>query len=179
MRKDITVEQARELREQLLEELHSSAHHAKTETLDYGTHDPFEVAIPRCDSCGADPLIELAGEHNARWQVRCSGCGKTIQSPQRHEWQARLLWCERNLGHLSYESLPLFELAGLPPAIARRRMAGIRRNLEVRKSLARVEVIIARNQRTRPPGKLYRKKLDAYLRWAMLALRLIKHADSR
>lgn len=177
MHSDISYEQALIERQQLLEELHSIAHQAHTEMLAYGSHDPFVVDVPACDSCGALPVMEKAGEHNARWQVRCPGCKKSIQAPQRHEWQARLLWCERNLAHLHYGELPLFDLEDLPPAMARRRMAGIRRNLELRKSLARVEVVIAHHEQTRPPGKLYRKKLDAYLRWAMLALRLIKFAE--
>lgn len=179
MHADITYEQALLQRQQILEELHSNAHRAHTEMLAYGGHDPFSVDIPLCDSCGAEPLMEKAGEHNARWQVRCPGCGKTIQAPQRHEWQARLMWCERNLGLQHYSSLPLFNLQDLPPAMARRRMAGIRRNLEVRKALANAELIIARHEQTRPPGKLYRKRLDAYLRWAMLALRLIKYAENQ
>lgn len=179
MHAEISYEQALRLRQQMLDELHSSAHRAHTEMLAYGAHDPFLVDIPPCDTCGTEPVIEMAGEHNARWQVRCPGCEKTIQAPQRHEWQARLMWCERNLGRQHYTALPLFNLQDLPPAMARRRMAGIRRNLEVRKALANAEAIIALQEQNRPPGKLYRKRLDAYLRWAMLALRLIKHAENQ
>lgn len=179
MRKEISYEQALVMRQQLLDELHSSAHVEKTETLVYGSHDPFLVSVPDCDACGATPVIEKAGVEGARWNIRCPGCGKTIQSHQRFEWQAGLMWCERNLGNLNYQTLPLFDLQDMPPAMARRRMAGIRRNLEIRKSLARTDAIIARQLNKQPPGKLYRKKLDAYLRWAMLALRLIKAAEKR
>lgn len=179
MQTDISIEQAMLLRQQLLNELHSDAHRAHTEMLAYGGHDPFTVDMPLCDTCGTAAVIEKAGEHNARWQVRCPGCGKTIQSPQRYEWQARLMWCERNLANQHYTLLPLFDLADLPPAMARRRMSGIRRNLELRKALASAETVIARYEQTRPPGKLYRKRLDAYLHWAMLALRLIKFADNQ
>lgn len=179
MRKEITYQQALIQREKLQDELRSEAHNIKTETLVYGDYDPFVVDAPRCDSCGSDPIEEGVGTEIVRWQLRCPGCNKTIQHPQRHLWQARLLWCERNLGNLNYTDLPLFDLQDLPPPMARRRMSGIRRDLELRKSLAQMEAIIALEEQSRAPGKLYRKKLDAYLRWAMLSLRLIKHAESK
>ncbi|MEX7625643.1 hypothetical protein AB6V67_25125, partial [Serratia marcescens] len=79
-----------------------------------------------------------------------------------------------NLGTQDYRQLPLFGLGSLSLESARQRMVGIRRNLELRKSLAGIERTIAHKEGQRPPGKEYQQRLEAYLQWAMLALRLLK-----
>ena len=163
-------------RDNLLEELRSDEHYSKTQTLAYGEHDPFEVTIPPCESCGMEVGVIQQGW---RWTVSCPRCQKTIQCPQKHSWQAALLWRERNLGCLDYRKLPLFGLSSLNLQQARERMVGIRLNLELRKRLANIETDLARVSDHRAPGQRYRYRLDAYLKWAMLALRLIKLAEKR
>ncbi|MDV5468983.1 hypothetical protein [Klebsiella pneumoniae] len=51
-------------------------------------------------------------------------------------------------------------------------MVGIRRNLELRKSLAGIERTIAHKEGQRPPGKEYQQRLKYSI--MMLALRLLK-----
>nr|WP_236901772.1 hypothetical protein [Enterobacter hormaechei]AXJ99535.1 hypothetical protein [Enterobacter hormaechei]AXJ99794.1 hypothetical protein [Enterobacter hormaechei] len=104
----------------------------------------------------------------------CLVCGKTIPQHRKRPWQAAIAWNQINLGTQDYRQLPLFGLGSLSPESARQKMVGIRRNLELRKSLAGIERTIAHREGQRPPGKEYQQRLEAYLQWAMLALRLLK-----
>jgi len=89
-----------------------------------------------------------------------------------------LEWNWINLSVYDYRSLPLFGLSSVGPTDARRRMACIRHNIELRKTLAGVETTIARKTNRsmgiEQPGKGYTERLESYLMWAMWALRLIK-----
>ncbi len=177
-RKGITLEYAIEKKTLLLDELMSDEHYAKTETLTYGEHDPFSIPVPKCDTCGSKGQMQKVLGEKIKWKVVCLGCHhKTIQAPQRKPWQAALMWCDINLGSLSYKDLPLFGLSNLSEPVAKERMKGIRRNLELRKNITGLERTIANKLKKRPPGREYQQKLEAYLKWSLLALRLINYSN--
>ncbi len=165
---------AKEKREKLLAELKSDEHYSQTETVAYGHHDPLSVPVAACDSCHGRAQMQKVIGPPVRWNMVCLGCGKAIQQIQKRPWQAAMAWNQINLGTQDYRQLPLFGLGSLSPESARQRMVGIRRNLELRKSLAGIERTIAHKEGQRPPGKEYQQRLEAYLQWAMLALRLLK-----
>lgn len=173
-RRGLTLEYAIEKRDRILAELRSLEHYEQTETLAYGYHDPFSIPLARCDTCQGKAQMQKAADAPIRWSMVCLGCGNSIREPRRRPWQAALAWNQVNLSSQNYQRLPLFGLADLKPDEAHERMAGIRHNLELRKSLAGIERTIAHKKGLRPPGKLYQQRLDAYLQWALLALRLIK-----
>lgn len=177
VRRGLTLEYAQEKREKLLAELRSDEHYEQTDTVAYGHHDPFSVPVATCDSCEGRGQMRKLEQNGIRWVVVCLGCGKQANVPQRRPWQAALEWNQINLGTQDYRELPLFGLSGFEPNEARERMAGIWRNLELRKNLAGIERTIAHKMDLRPPGKEYQQRLEAYLKWAMLALRLIKVAE--
>lgn len=79
--------------------------------------------------------------------------------------------------------MPLFGLRDLSPEMAHKRLAGMRRNLELRKNIAQIEGTVAiltdRSIGIEQPGKGYTRKLDAYLMWCLWGLRLTKITKSR
>lgn len=168
-------------KELLLERLSSDKHYSDTPTLAYGCHDPFEVKIAVCDTCSHQGLlleVPFLGARS-RYRVRCQGCYKVSGEPTRTAWTAALMWNGINLGTQHYSELPLFGLAALDPKSAHDRIRHIRDNLSLRIALSDVERQLFRARiSTRKPGAAYAAKLDAYLKWAMLAHRLIKIARS-
>jgi len=175
-RRGNTLDYAQEKRTRLLEELNSDEHYEKTETIAYGHHDPFSVPIPQCDTCGSNAQMQKIPGENIKWRVICLGCEKTIKTGQKRPWQAALMWCDINLDSMSYQTLPLFALDQMSKKDAKNKMAGIRRNLEIRKNITGLERTIANKLKKRPPGRDYQQRLEAYLKWTMLALRLIKNS---
>ncbi|AZT48732.1 hypothetical protein C6Z68_003671 [Salmonella enterica subsp. enterica serovar 4,[5],12:i:-] len=174
IRRGLTLEYAKEKREKLLAELKSDEHYNQTETVAYGHHDPLSVPVAVCDSCHGRAQMQKVIGSPVRWNMVCLVCGKTIPQHRKRPWQAAIAWNQINLGTQDYRQLPLFGLGSLSPESARQKMVGIRRNLELRKSLAGIERTIAHREGQRPPGKEYQQRLEAYLQWAMLALRLLK-----
>ena len=171
-----SLEYMRDKRRKLLEELHSDEHSEQTPTLAFGTHDPLSVPLVVCDACGAQGQMQkVEGSKGARWVVRCRQCDKVSGQNRKRPWQAALDWNGRNLGSHRYQDLPLFGLARLNPEEAGERLKGIRRNLEIRTNLAGVERNIAQREGSRPPGKEYQERLEAYLAWVMVAQRLVKN----
>ena len=166
-----------ERRQELLDELNSDEHYERTETTYYGAHSPFDVPLVNCDTCKVAPHFGKAGPNNNRWEITCPACKKQIQHPQIEQWKALLLWWQKNLGGHHYRELPLFGLANLDVPVARRRMAGIRRDLEIKKGIADAEDLLSRVTDIVPPGAEYQARLDAYMGWAMLALALLKRED--
>jgi len=146
----------------------------KTDTLAYGEHEPFSVPLALCDSCQGKAQLQKQIQEPIRWLVACKGCGKKANQAQKRPWQAALKWNEINLGTQDYKALLLFGLSNASTDDARHKMSGIRRNLELRKNLAGIERTIAGHTNKKAPGKQYQQKLDAYLQWSILALRLIK-----
>lgn len=172
-----SLEQLQIKRDRILEQLHSDEHYAATDTLVYGTHDPLRVSIPPCDSCGRQAALDKQLSPRTRCSIMCPSCNKTIQAPQAKPWRAALMWCERNLASMHYRDLPLFGLSQLNPPEARARMVGIMHNLELRRRLIGLDTAIAAQTDKSRPGRGYEERMEAYLKWAALALRLIKHAE--
>lgn len=168
-----------EQKEMLLAQLNSDQHYRATPTLAYGNHDPFEVRLAACDTCTHKPLLtEVSLERSrTRWQVVCPGCSKLGGEPTRNPWTASLMWNGINLQSQRYTDLPLFGLTDLNPRQAHERIKLIRANLVLRISLCEVERHLFKSGAgNRKPGANFTLKLDAYLKWAMLAHRLIKIA---
>lgn len=176
LRRGNTLEYAQEKHSMLMSELKSDEHYDNTDTVTYGSHDPLSVPVPKCDSCDSKGQIQKVHGEKIKWKITCLGCNKTIQTPQRRPWQAALMWCDINLGSQSYKALPIFGLSELSPSEAKIRLLGIRRNLELRKSITGLERTIANKLKKRPPGRDYQQRLDAYLKWSLLAIRLVNNA---
>lgn len=145
--------------------------------LAFGSHDPKDVTLFDCDSCPGRAILSAVsrpGKRN-RWQVTCSECTKSSGEPSKNPWTASLLWNGVNLSSSSYCELPLFGLAEMSPKEAHAHIKSIRVILVLRISLCDTELQLFRaGQSTSKPGTAYTERLDAYLKWAMLAHRLIK-----
>lgn len=174
---EMTIAEAMEKRQKLHDELYSDAHYERTETTNYGSYNPFDVPLVPCDTCHVAPTMAKVSQHNNRWDIHCPECKKRIQHPQSEPWKALLLWSQKNLAGHDYSNLPLFGLAHLDVPAARRRMAGIRRDLELKKGIADVESLLSKITDIPEPGREYQARLDAYMAWAMLALALLKRED--
>lgn len=164
-------------RQALLDTLASEQHYHETPTLVYGPHNPLEVALAACDTCFAGGNLEriLKGKSAPRWQVICKGCGRKGSDLVRDRHTASLLWNGVNLQTQCYADLPLFGLAGLTPRDAHNRIRHIRANLVLRIALCDIESQMHNAGISgKKPGADYRVRLDAYLKWCMLAHRLIK-----
>lgn len=174
---EMTIAEAFEKRQTLLDELNSDEHYERTETTYYGAHNPFDIALVNCDSCDVAPNFGKVGPNNNRWNVTCPVCNKQIQHPQAEPWKALLQWWQKNLQGHHYRDLPLFGLVNLDVPAARRRMAGIRRDLELKTGVADAEILLSRITDVPAPGFDYCARLDVYMCWAMLALALLKQED--
>lgn len=174
---NLTVQQALDQLVKFKNELASEKHCERTETRDYGTHDPFVVPLVRCEKCNNYPDISLVWPEKLKTNIYCSDCCRRIHHPQSAEWKAKLHWWAINLNSSSYRDIPLFGVSHLDVPAARRRVAGIRRDLELRKGIAEAEWVLSEIMDTRPPGREYLAKLDCYLGWSMLALALMKLKD--
>ncbi len=165
----------------LLEKLTSDDLYRDPSSVCFGTHDPFDVPPATCDSCYSTPEIHSApsGKNKPRWTVSCTSCGKHVAQPQKDPWMATLAWNGINLTTQCYRSMPLFGLANLAPAAAKEKIASIREILILRISLCAVDRAIAEvSDSSTKPGRMFQQRLDAYLKWSMLAHRLIKIAKT-
>lgn len=147
----------------------------------YGPHDPVTDApkfLWAC-SCGARPLLrfkgasqsantpELDSEHGsvvAAHVVRCPACGRSGK-PGFAAWEAITDWNKSTPDlNLSLDQFPFFELGGLSLRDARVKLVGIRTDLETRRLQAK-----QRQREGRDAGRRYRDRIDAYLRWTIVA----------
>lgn len=150
-------------------------------TRHYGSNDPVTDApkfLWACH-CGARPVLRFKGasqpantpeadsEHGsiaAAHVVRCPACGRSGK-PGFAAWEAITDWNKSNLNlNLSLDQFPFFELGGLSLRDARVKLVGIRTDLETRRLQAK-----QRQREGRDPGRRYRDRLDAYLRWTIVA----------
>ena len=70
----------------------------------------------------------------------------------------------------------MFDLGNLNRHEASIKVSMVRKHITLRIQLCGIERLIAAYTKSGyQPGKLYRLRLDAYLKWAMLAHRLIKN----
>lgn len=169
-------------RDAILEELSSDDQFMDPAAVSYGSHDPFDVPVANCDRCGssAESKIVKSGDKKSKWIVGCKNCDNHTLHPQKDCWTASLVWNNSNLESQSYTTMSVFELAHLAPAAAKEQISKIRRNLILRLNLCSVDRSIAEiNASHSRPGRLYQLKLEAYLKWAMLAHRLVKNAKSK
>jgi hypothetical protein len=166
-------------RQAIRAELRSQSHFENTDTVIYGKHDPFDVPLALCEDCDVAPELMRVSEDPVRWHTACPHCSRGPRETRPWPHLAALAWNQINLSSQDYRDLPLFWLDDLEPAAARVRMTGIRHDLELRKNLAGLERRLARPAGRRPPGKSYLRRLDAYLQWSILALRLITYTIRR
>jgi hypothetical protein len=162
----------------LIVELTSAKHYSDTPMVAYGTHDPFDVPLAICDTCQSTPKMrKVTPGRKIRWTVTCISCDKQIAQPQKDSWLAALIWNGTNLTTQSYRTLPLFGVGHLSPAAAKEHISRIRHNLVLRISLCTIDRAIGEKGDTHSKsGLMYQKRLEAYLKWAMHAHRLIKLA---
>jgi hypothetical protein len=179
---DPRVQRLLEKLDGLYEELKSDEHYEMTESVAYGHHDPFDIPTCICDACGEQPTMEMARSEPPRWSMVCR-CGRKPPSVRKSQWQAMLEWNGINLASFDYRDLPLFGLSNLDAETGHKRLAGFRRNLELRYNIATLEGDIARmTQRSlgiEQPGKGYTRRLQAYLMWCLWGLRLTKLAKQK
>lgn len=163
-------------RQALLEELHSDEHYENTETITYGSHDPFDIPTLKCDICrsSGEMVREERANGSSKYYVRCTGCGNYIKTVSNNPSQATLLWNMINTNGLRYCDFPMFGLSTLTPEQAKKRMIGIRRNLEIRENLASLEAKLNPIMDKRPPANMYQKRLKLYLHWSMWAQAAIR-----
>lgn len=144
----------------------------------YGTQDPLSVHLASCDACGSSSeLVPIrSANKRLRWGARCTGCRKAPVPPQKEQWMAALEWNSVNLGSQCYRDITMFELGNLNRHEASIKVSMVRKHITLRIQLCGIERSIAAYTKSGyQPGKRYRLRLDAYLKWAMLAHRLIKN----
>lgn len=96
--------------------------------------------------------------------VRCSYCGRQSR-PAPLPWEAITDWNRTNLAlGMSLEHFPFFELKGLDARLARTKLMGIRTELETKRIHAK-----QRTPKGSDMGRRYRERIDAYLRWVVVA----------
>jgi len=161
---------------------HESSHGTSSGAIrHYGPHDPVLDApkfLWAC-SCGARPALRFKGalpaaqapeqdldqgSASAAHLVRCPACGRSSR-PGFAAWEAITDWNRSNLAlDVSLDQFPFFELSGLSLRDARVKLVGIRTDLETRRLQAK-----QRQREGRDPGRRYRDRIDAYLRWTLVA----------
>lgn len=179
MRTGLTTKYLLDKRKKILEELDSDAHYLATETFYYGEMDPLDILEVPCDSCQGIAKTVPTITTPCKYTVRCIQCGKSIAEPQKKAWKAWLMWSCINLGSMDYRELPFFGLAKLASPAARKRMVGIRKDLELRREIAGLNSELNPRFGLSRPSKKYLHHLEAYLCWATLALKLIKNHNKK
>ena len=171
--------------EELQRLLSSDGHYSATPTRNYGLIDPLErpSGLLFLCSCGERPRVERgtpppkarvqyrplpAGSESRAYHVACSSCGKAAQ-PSLREWRAVVDW---NYTHAdsrggSLAQFPFFNLAGLSRTEAVERLNSIKRDLLLRRALARKQ-----REHGIEVGGRFTAKIEAYLGWVNVALRI-------
>jgi hypothetical protein len=175
MRVKRSLEDAIKRKEEIYKILNSYEHYGATPTLDYGTHDPFQVELTPCVRCGAIPEYKEVMRSFSYWKVLCK-CGNHSGTFV-FQWKAALDWRNHNLRSQDYRQIPLFGIQNLTLQQAKERLIGIRDNLQLRNELNEVYRVCAEYGQANAPGKKYERRIRAYLEWARLAIRIIKHQE--
>ena len=175
VRQGLSLDYLIDKRASVLAALRSSEHQEQTPTQAYGTHDPTDVPLWSCEVCHVPPQLERQEGKHVRWMYYCPHCGRQPREARKRPWLAALAWNAFNLKKHSYRGLPLFDLESLSPEQAHQRMVAIRQDLELRRKLAGLDRRTARHLGNKTPGRQYLLRLDVYLKWAMLALSVIKN----
>ncbi|OYU99066.1 MAG: hypothetical protein CFE45_14185 [Burkholderiales bacterium PBB5] len=118
--------------------------------------------------CGKRPVLNSAPEVKsrrlpARHQIDCKACGRK-GPPGEMPWQAVVGW-DRAFpdARLPMANFPLFELRGLSTREARRKLLGVRAELETWRAAVRR---LGSTQDVRCDDS---DRIDAYLRWTIVA----------
>lgn len=136
----------------------------------YGPHDPVLDAkrfIWRCP-CGSRPVLIRSANTGSRLLpvrhfIRCSACGRK-GPPGERSWEAVVGWNRTYPdANTPLESFPFFALQGLSPREVRRKLLGVRAELE--RWRAAVGQAVSTRQIRRHDGE----HIDAYLRWTIVA----------
>ncbi len=138
----------------------------------FGPHDPVcdaAMFLWPCPCGGTAAVVSPSGDegpvHGAQLHlVRCPDCGRCSASwPS--AWQAVTEWDQAHPQEgLALEQFPFFGLAGLSQRQARAKLLGVRAELEARRL-----AIKQRLQAGQDVSRRYRERVDAYLRWTMVA----------
>lgn len=155
--------------------------------LDFETSRNFGPNDPVMDApkflwpcrCGARPVLRFKGASEvdntadleaahgtafATHVVRCPTC-RSSGKPGLAAFEAITDWNKSNPDlDLSLGEFPFFELGGLGLRDARVKLVRVRTDLETQRLLAK-----QRQREGRDPGRRYRERIDAYLRWNIVA----------
>lgn len=171
--------------EQIEAILASDAHYNASATRNYGLRDPLDESTEllfRC-TCGtaaharqgeAPPralqrLKQPLPEGTAHW-VECPSCGR-VGKPSLRQWRAVVDWNYEAASsrHSSLDGFPFFNLAGVPGDEVESYLESIRYDLTLRRAQAR-----KRRERGIEVGRRFLAKIDAYLGWVNVALRVLR-----
>ena len=142
--------------------------------------DPYTIALFNCEKCNKQPeikgLIKKRDDLSVvKWTVTCIECKKTHQSPSRTESLAKMSWNDINLKSQDYRQIPTFQLSNLNVVEALAWMAKVRGALEIKVALSEIEWLIARTKKKNSRKEYaFMHRMQLYLRWSLLALRLIR-----
>ena len=172
--------------EQIEEFLSSDEHYAATQTRNYGDRDPLDSPAELLFEClcGAKPMLHegapperalkllnrpLPSPDGRAFYVECPHCQRP-GSPSLRAWRAVIDWCyicaasQRN----SFAAFPFFNLAGLTMEAALYRLQCIKTDLLLRRAHAQ-----KRRASGIPVGGRFISKIEAYLGWANVALKVV------
>lgn len=146
----------------------------------YGPNDPVADALRfiwACP-CGSRPVLsfDVPGEAPgrsapgesvrgaARHFIHCEACDRKGR-PGGMPWEAVVEWNRAYPDvRLPMVEFPFFELGGLALREARSKLLGVRADLETRRARAKMKARAGQEV-----GKRYRERIDAYLRWTIVA----------
>lgn len=162
--------------------LASTEHYQATSSRNYGNLDPLDnmaVWLQPCRACGARPGLffdvpqaaHMRGKgRSKRWFARC-GCG-ALGLAVRLKHEAVGIWNRSGLAKpMPWDEFPFFNIAHLSPREARRKLASIEAdlNLRLREAYLRLKL-----HDPVPPGSRYVNSLGAYRDWALYGQWLLK-----
>lgn len=142
--------------------------------------DPYMIALFNCEKCNKQPEIKgIIKKRNdlsvVKWTVTCIECKKTHQSPSRTESLAKMSWNDINLKSQDYRQIPTFQLSNLTVDEALTWMGKVRGALEIKVALSEIEWLITRTKKKNSRKEYaFMHRMQLYLRWSLLALRLIR-----
>jgi len=172
--------------------LGSVAHYAATQTRNYGERDPIDrpsELLFRC-TCGGkvDVKYEIPPAEAMRllsrplntadgraFFVKCGGCGR-LGAPSLREWRAVVDWnyMSASSRNGSFDGFPFFNLVGMSTEDGVARLKTIKYDLALRRAHAK-----KRKASGIDVGGRFLAKIDAYLGWAHVGLRVAEGAGPR
>lgn len=167
--------------------LTSPEHYEATQTRNYGELDPLVGAGRLVFNCVCGGVAELVLEkptervqkksrtirtdpEGRSFFARCGACGR-VGSPSIRDWRAVVDWNYENAKSWNREisEFPFFNLKGMGVVEARDRLESIRYDLTLRRAQAK-----RRRDAGEDVGGRFVAKLDAYLGWSHVGLRVLE-----